>query len=118
MLAGAKILIVAPDAGFRQSLGFLLEAEGASVAMAERLADSAALAGFDCIVIDRSTARRNGLQEDLAALGTPVVQLVNRLHDLAAADSVRLVEKPLLGSTLVDAVRCAIGRDEASEPAV
>ncbi|WP_159591031.1 DNA-binding response regulator [Chelativorans xinjiangense] len=109
----ANILIVASDPTFRQSLRFVLEAEGCDVHTVERLSPpGASLAGYDCVVIDYSNARKNGVPVELAALGRPVILLVDRRQGMAEEDGIVLVEKPLLGRTLIDTVRGALGRND------
>ncbi|GAB1583815.1 hypothetical protein [Phyllobacterium phragmitis] len=105
------ILVVASDPTFRQSLGFVLEAEGCRVDLAGQLpppddAMDAKLGGYDCVVVDdRSIGEKPGDLAKLRILGKPVVLLVNHLQEVAEGFPIRLVEKPLLGRTLVDAVR-------------
>jgi DNA-binding response OmpR family regulator len=115
---GARILIVASDPSFRQSLRFVLEAEGCDVHAVERLPSADALpADYDCIVVDRSDSWRNGLPPELAALGKPLILLVDYRQDMAEEGELRFVEKPLLGRTLIDAVRGALVRRDLLKPA-
>ena len=114
----AKILIVASDPSIRQSLRFVLEAEGCDVRAVELLPSlDAVRAGYDCIVVDRSDSWKNGLPPALAAFGKPVILLVDYRQDVAEEGDLRFVEKPLLGRTLVDAVHGALARRGLLKPA-
>ncbi|WP_163272982.1 hypothetical protein [Chelativorans alearense] len=78
----------------------------------ERLpSPEAPLTGYDCVVIDCSNTRRSGVPAEMVALGKPVILLVDRRQDMVEGSGIRLVEKPLLGRTLIDAVRGALGHD-------
>lgn len=114
----ARILIVASDPSFRQSLRFVLEAEGCDVHAVEHLPSADALAaGYDCIVVDRSDSWKSGLPPALAALGKPLILLVDYRQDIAEEGELRFVEKPLLGRTLIDAVHGALARRGLLKPA-
>lgn len=114
----ASILIVASDPSFRQSLRFVLEAEGCNVHAVERLPSAdAPPADYDCIVVDRSDSWRNGLPPEVAALGKPLILLVDYRQDMAEESELRFVEKPLLGRTLIDAVRGALASRDLLKPA-
>ncbi|KXF75650.1 hypothetical protein ATN84_16805 [Paramesorhizobium deserti] len=123
LIADTFILIVASDPTFRQSLAFVLEAEGCRVDLTDQLpiADETMgerMARYDCIVVDdRSVGPKPSDIAKLRILGKPVVLLVNHLPDVAEGGAIRLVEKPLLGRTLVEAVRALLGRDDLLAPA-
>lgn len=122
-VGSTSILVIASDPTFRQSLGFVLEAEGCRVDLAgqlpaaEEMVDEE-LSRYDCIVVDdKSVGAKPGDLTKLRILGKPVVLLVNQLQEVAEEFHIRLVEKPLLGRTLVEAVRGLLGRDDLLEPA-
>lgn len=118
---GANIAVIAPDAAFRHSLGFMLEVEGCQVALLESMAGLiekierlAGIAngggiGFDCFVVDEEalTGEGPGLA-DLRRHDRPVILLVARIRSIPGASEAVLVEKPMLGGVLVDAVRTAV----------
>jgi DNA-binding NtrC family response regulator len=106
-LGTTTILVIASDLAFRQSLSFVLEAEGHRVELADQLPAAEKMDGYDCVVIDDRTLHD---PTELKMLRWPVVLLVNDLESAAVHDSVRLVQKPLLGRTLVEAVRNALGQ--------
>lgn len=128
MPLGATIVVIAPDAEFRRSLAFMLEAEGCRLFLLETLSDlvtkTEGLAGlspgkraggFDCIVLDEGAlpAGKAGLEE-LQRLERPVILLVGRIKPVPHPANLALVEKPMLGGALVEAVRTAITRPASS----
>ncbi|GGB08436.1 hypothetical protein GCM10011491_40580 [Brucella endophytica] len=113
LLIGTTILVVAADSAFRQSLGFVLEAEGHRVEVAGQLPHPDDIIRYGCIVADdRAVAAKPGDLPALSTLGRPVVLLVNHAEGTVVGHPVRLVEKPLLGRTLVEAVRGVLGESE------
>jgi FixJ family two-component response regulator len=111
----AEILIlVDDDPSVRSALKFALEVEGFAVrayADGERLLGQV-LPAFGCIILDYKLPGLNGLQvlHRLRRQGTtlPAVLITTpepHVLALAAAAGVPVVEKPLLASALVDAVR-------------
>jgi FixJ family two-component response regulator len=114
----ARILIVASDPSFRQSLRFVLEAEGCDVHAVERLLSAdAPPASYDCLVVDRSDSWKHGLPPELSALGRPLILLVDYRQGMAEEGDICLVEKPILGRTLIDAVHGALGQRDLLKPA-
>lgn len=109
-----------PDAPIRQSLRFVLEAEGYGVLSLDQLPSPTTPgpgndAGFDCAVVDEDTiASLPGGWQRLRSSGLPLILLVDRLGD-GAVDGVRSVQKPLLGSALIEAVRISL-RDRDHRP--
>jgi len=114
MSAIPAILVVAPDIGFRRSLAFMMETEGFRVVTLDALAGVAELgeggARFACAVID-DAALPGGFGPamlELERLVWPVVLLATRIDRMPVDWRYGLVEKPLLGGSLVDAVTAAI----------
>ncbi|WP_292899466.1 DNA-binding response regulator [Nitratireductor sp.] len=101
------ILVVAPDSAFRLSLRFMLETEGFDVVVSESIEESGRLRIYaDCMVVDHEVLTGAGLAvARLAAEGDPVVLLADTLDEMPQAEHVRTIEKPLLGSAVVNAVR-------------
>lgn len=110
---GARILVVVPDVPIRQSLRFVLEAEGYGVLSLDQLParqtpDTGNDDGYDCAVVDEDTIDSlPGGWQRLLSSGRPLILLVDRLVD-GAVDGVRSVRKPLLGSALIEAVRTSL----------
>ena len=115
------IVVVDDDAAVRGSLKFALEIEGFAVRTYPKgadLLDDLRLADCACFIIDQKLPGMNGLEvvaklrkEHIAA---PVILITsapnNAVQQGAAQAGVPIVEKPLLGNTLIDRVRDAIAR--------
>jgi hypothetical protein len=114
-LAGAAtILIAVGDGVLADSLRFSLELEGYTVRLCDEYSLPRANAGESqsCLVLDqdvfvRMTDRR------LDALGVPVILMVESrtgrvLARAEAAGVTKVVEKPLLGNVLCDAIKTAM----------
>jgi len=107
----ATVLVVAPDRLLRESVAFLLEAEGCRVRQLVALPTAgAATAPFDCAVVDEAAFARgaNGLRA-WDGLTRPAVLLTDRCKDGDFASGVRMVEKPIHGAALIEAVRAVLG---------
>lgn len=109
------VLVVASDEGFRRSLVFVLEAEGfgvdphsrLSLAMASPLAEAAG-----CAVIDEDAVRgRLSEWRELGRFAKPVLLLMDRLRPLPERADARILIKPFLGHTLVEAVQNMLSND-------
>lgn len=99
------ILVVAPDPFFRRSLAFLLEAEEYWVQVSEELPPAEAIAGrYRGVVLDHRCLPSADAGEALWAIDVPIILLVSRSIGIAVRDCDKVVEKPLLGSALMDAV--------------
>jgi two-component system response regulator FixJ len=120
------VFIVEGDIALRRSLQFALGIDGYRV---EAYADAGAFlavaegAGAACLVVDYHLPDMNGIEliEQLKAAGSimPAILIVTNpspgLARRAAAAGVALVEKPLLGTALVDHIRDALSQ-RAVEP--
>ncbi len=118
-LPNPVIVVVDDDAAVRGSLKFALEIEGFAVRTYPKGADllgDLRLADCACFIIDQKLPGMNGLEvvaelrkEHIAA---PVILITshpnNVVQQRAAQAGVPIVEKPLLGNTLIDRVRDAI----------
>jgi len=119
VLASPLIVVVDDDAAVRGSPKFALEIEGFVVRTypkGDDLLDDARRADCACFIIDHKLPGMNGLEvvaelrkERIAA---PVILITshpnNAVQQRAAQAGVPIVEKPLLGNTLIDRVRDAI----------
>ena len=112
------VLVIDDDPAILASLKFSLEIEGYSVrtyTSAKALLADATGRNRGCLVLDYNLADGNGLQllDELRQRGTtmPAILITTNpgphLRMRAAAASVSIVEKPLTGNTLVDAIRTA-----------
>ncbi|WP_367718841.1 DNA-binding response regulator [Nitratireductor sp. GISD-1A_MAKvit] len=100
------ILVVAPDTAFRLSLRFMLEAEGFDVVVPNRFDDAWRLRGkADCTIVDHDTLTTAGVSVTrLVEEKGPVILLADTLEDMPRAEHLRTIQKPLLGSAVVNAV--------------
>jgi FixJ family two-component response regulator len=102
---GSTVAVIVPDDSFRRSLCFLLEAEG-HVALPLTVANGALdQGGIDCIVIDEKAMP---IDTRSLAHGLPIVMLVDRTESHPPDGAIRLVEKPILGTALIEAVQGSI----------
>jgi len=118
------ILVVDDDVAVRSSLKFTLEVEGFEVraySNAGDLLDDGSLGTADCLVTDYQMPAMNGL-ELVARLRDRHMQIPailvtsfpnENVRNCAAAAGVSIVEKPVLGSRLLDSISKAI--DEHSK---
>jgi two-component system response regulator FixJ len=124
-IAKQVIVIVDDDESVRESLRRLMESEGFAVhafSNGPELLNEASLPAMGCLVVDYQMPAMNGL-ELVSALrgrgvsipailitGSPTKHVRNR----AAAMAVLVVEKPGLGSYLLDCVREAVAKHAQS----
>lgn len=120
--ARPTILVVDDDADLLAALRFSLEADGYRVrAFASAEAMLASDEGSDsaaCLVIDYVLPRANGLDLIRAlrqrGVGAPTILITTHpslwVRELTGKLGVRIVEKPLLGGMLVQAVREEVAR--------
>lgn len=102
----ATILTVSPEPTILASLAFLLEAEGWRVDLREHLPAAAPAIGMcDCAVVDcKALASEIKDLQSLQAFQVPVILLVDGYKRYPVTEGIRVVEKPILGSSLVEAV--------------
>ncbi len=121
------MLVVDDDLAVRESLKFILELEGFRVHIyknANDLLNEGSVPDASCLVVDYYMPGMNGLElvaqlrnRDIsipAILITPAPS--ESLRDRAAAAGVAIVEKPLLGSLLLDSIREAFDRHAKPAP--
>jgi FixJ family two-component response regulator len=122
------VVVIDDDPAVRASLRFALEIEGFVVlafATSDELLARATLPAGACLVVDYLLPTMNGL-ELVAALRdrgvvSPAILITSdppvRLRREAAAAGLTLVEKPLLGNGLADAIRSALAASRPGPPA-
>lgn len=120
------ILIAVGDGVLADSLRFSLELEGFETRFCDEHSFLAAIGGYGgragCVVLDQDVFSRvvEGQETGLLAdRGLPVILLVSHgtkgvLARAAAAGVAEVIEKPLLGGVLCDAIRHAIGQEQYS----
>jgi FixJ family two-component response regulator len=115
MVPAPLILVVDDDPAVCGSLKFSLELEGYRVrtfASAREVLEDPNLASADCLIIDQVLPEVSGLGllRELRSRGIslPALLITSNpaplLRDRAAAAGVPIVEKPLLGNALLDAI--------------
>ena len=118
---GTVVAVVDDDPAVRHSLKFALEVEGFAVRIypgAAELLNDIETAGAECLVIDQNIPGMNGL--DLVTSlrdrneSTPAILMTSHstawLRENADKAGVAVIEKPLLGNTLVDRIREVLTR--------
>lgn len=124
-LANQVILIVDDDEAVRESLRSLMKSEGFAVrafSNGHDLLNEASLPAIGCLVVDYHMPAMNGLELVSALRGRgvsiPAILITSNptkyVRDRAAAIAVLVVEKPRLGSYLLDCVREAVAKHAQS----
>src|ERR1700750_3334188 len=120
-LAKQVILIVDDGEAGRESLRRLMESEGFAVHVFSNghdLLNEASLPAIGCLVVDYHMPAMNGLElvSSLRGRGVSIPAILitgnptKYVRDRAAAIAVLVVEKPGLGSYLLDCVREAVSK--------
>ena len=118
MSKAGTILIATGDGVLADSLRFSLELEGFEARLCDELSLLPALATSEapgCLLLDQDVfARMVEGEPPLGDLGMPVVLLVGALtrrvlERASAAGIAKVVEKPLLGGVLVEAIKIVMG---------
>jgi len=117
---GYVVIVIDDDLAVRNSLKFSLEIEGLAVrsyATGSELLSAGDLALCNCLVVDQNMPGMNGL--DLIALlrarhlAAPAILITSHpspsLRERAHKAGIPIVEKPLLGNTLLDKIRDIVG---------
>jgi hypothetical protein len=115
---GITILIIAPAMADRTSLRFMLEAEGYDTfALKDLAALSKSQSEFDCVVVDeKALGRSPEALEPLQHLGRPIVVLVDPGKRIVYPPHIFRVEKPMLGSAVLQAVGAMLTLTPAVRP--
>lgn len=120
-IAKQIIFVVDDDEAVRDSLQSMMKSEGFEVrafSNGHDLLNEASLPAIGCLVVDYHMPAMNGLELVSALRGrgvsTPAILITGNptkyVRDRASAIAVLVVEKPWLGSYLVDCVREAIAK--------
>ena len=121
----AIVAVVDDDEAVRRSLKFMLEIEGfvaRTYANPADFLDAAGLQSFSCVILDQTLPDMNGLAllRQLRERGHswPAILIASNpdsaAHELAAQAGVPIVEKPLFGNSLTEALHTAL---QGSPPA-
>jgi two-component system response regulator FixJ len=118
---GTVVAVIDDDPAVRHSLKFSLEIEGFSVRAypgGAELLNDLGRAGAECLVIDQNMRGMNGL--DLVATlrdrneSVPAILMTShptaKLRERAGKAGVPIIEKPLLGNSLIDRIRDVLSR--------
>jgi FixJ family two-component response regulator len=125
MVSRPLVLVVDDDPAIRDSLRFSLEIEGFRVrayAGGAELLNDRGVDGGDCLVVDQNMPGMNGLDllRHLRAshVVIPAILITSHpaaaLSERAAKAGVAIVEKPFLGTELVDRIRDLSTRTSAA----
>jgi two-component system, LuxR family, response regulator FixJ len=124
---GPLVIVVDDDVAVRNSLKFSLEVEGFAVRIyagaSELLREAELPHGGSCLVVDQNMPGMNGL--DLVAhlraraIAVPAILMTGSptkaLSERASKAGVAIVEKPFLGTILVDRIRDLFSRGDAAQ---
>ena len=120
-IAKQVVLIVDDDEAVRVSLRSLMRSEGFEVRVFSNgndLLNESSLPAIGCLVVDYHMPAMNGLELVSAlrvrGVSIPAILITGNpteyVRDRAAAMAVLVIEKPLLGSYLLDCVREAVAK--------
>lgn len=121
------IVVVEEDASLRRSLSFSLAAQGFAVrayANADELLSLAELPNRGCLVLDDKLSDMNGLDLVAAlrrrAVALPIILVATNpsltMRRRAAQAGVPMIEKPLLGDSLLNGILAALNRLSGEAP--
>ncbi|MBY8916726.1 DNA-binding response regulator [Nitratireductor sp. L1-7-SE] len=99
----------------------MLETEGFDVVVPDNVEEALRLrADADCMIVDHDILIEAGMPiARLAADEGPLVLLADTLQEMPQAEHMRTVEKPLLGSAVVNAVQALLeGAGRREKPAL
>ncbi len=106
-----SILVIAPHTDLRDSLAFLLGAEGFAVETRTTWLPGDTVGANQALVMDHASLvkgfRDNGVLKDL---GARLIVLASQLGPPAGLKDATLVRKPLHDHTLIDALKSALER--------
>ena len=105
----AQILVIAPNTDLRDSLAFLLGAEGFAVETRATWLPGDTVGANQALIMDHASLvkgfRDNGV---LRSLGARLILLASQLGAPAGLNDATLVRKPLHDHTLIDALQSAL----------
>src|SRR5262245_22259416 len=110
-MAPARLLVVAPEGDLRRSVVFALEAEGHQVTTFDRPPSTHWLAHhrFDCTVLQQDALTGEAYEAVAFCIKAhPVVLIAARPHPWLIEWVSQVVDLPVLGNAVTDAVRDAI----------
>jgi two-component system response regulator FixJ len=121
------VLVIDDDVAVRNSLKFSLEIEGFAVrtyATSATLLEDRDLPAHGCLVLDYNLPDMNGLAllQSLRQRGTTMPAILITTHPSpalrarASAMGIGIVEKPLLGNTLLEELRAALAAPSPPAP--
>jgi FixJ family two-component response regulator len=119
LVGSATILIAVGDGVLADSLRFSLDLEGYDVSLCEEHSLLAAMTGLEqpgCLVVDQDVFFRlvsGGREQRFAGFDVPIILMAShktpKLAALANQAGIHdVIEKPLLGSVLLDTIRMAL----------
>jgi DNA-binding response OmpR family regulator len=109
-MPAGRILVIAPDDDLRGSIAFALSAHGYAVTVVDAIANMDGSERFDCTVLDE--AGRPKSERELADFATryaPVLLLAFAEKARQTAHVAAIIDKPLRGEAVLQAVHAALG---------
>jgi CheY-like chemotaxis protein len=116
-MPAGRILVIAPDDDLRGSIAFALTTYGYAVTVVDSIAAVDGSKQFDCTVLDE--AGRPGSERELADFATryaPVLLLAFAEKARKTAHVAAIIDKPLRGEAVLQAVHDAIGEAPGNVP--
>ena len=112
ILSARRILIIAPDPGFRRSLAFALTTEGHVITSCDRIPVLDSARGYDCVVLDHKATvglEREAVLQFVRTARCTVV-LAGRPQPWLTEVATSVVQTPVMGEALYDALATALSR--------